>query len=417
MTQTVGSHDHRPYLMKEFISVVEARSIILGQMPVLPPERIVWTEAVGRTLAQPVESRDNIPPFDNSAMDGYAVRSADLLTLPTTLAIIEDIPAGTYPQKTVAPGTCARIMTGAPFPQGADAVAPVEWTENDDGDTVQFNRGPSSGQHVRPAGQDVRDGDLVLEAGHVITPPMVGILATLGYPEIAVSTRPRVAVISTGDELVDPWETLAPGKIRDSNGPSLAAQVVSAGGEALPPFRARDTLESIRAIVEQALDADVLLFSGGVSVGSYDFVKQVLDEMGMELFFWKVRQRPGKPLAYGVLQGRYIFGLPGNPVSSAICFEQYVRPALAKMLGRTMVLRPRHNARLDAPTPKKPGLHYFARGHAFFDETGSLRVRDTGPQASNLYSSMVKANCLFHMPEAMENPPVDTVVQVEWLRW
>ena len=403
--------------MKAFIAVEEARSIILGQMAALPAERVVWTAAVGRTLAEAIRSRDNIPPFDNSAMDGYAVRSADLQTLPATLSVSEDIPAGTFPQKTVVPGTCARIMTGAPFPEGADAVAPVEWTEAGADGHVQFNRAPQPREHVRDAGQDVKKGDLVFEPGQVITPPMIGMMMTLGYPDVAVARRPRIAVISTGDELVDASEALGPGKIRDSNGPALAAQVVSAGGEVLPPLHAPDNPERIRAVVEAALDADVLLFSGGVSVGSYDFVKQVLDAMGMELLFWKVRQRPGKPLAFGLLQGRRVFGLPGNPVSSAICFEQYVRPALAKMLGRQALLRPRHVARLSAPTPKKTGLHYFARGIASFDDAGCLRVCDTGPQASNLYSSMVKANCLFHMPEAMEDPPVGTTVEVEWLDW
>ena len=403
--------------MKKFISVVEARSIILGVMPSMPVERVAWAEALGRTLTQPIRSRDNIPPFDNSAMDGFAVRADDLQTLPATLSVIEDIPAGAFPEKTVVPGTCARIMTGAPFPEGADAVAPVEWTETAEDGTVQFNQAPAPGQHVRAAGEDVQDGELVFEPGQVITPPTIGMLTTLGFAEVEVARRPRVAVISTGDELVDPSEDLRPGKIRNSNGPALAAQVISAGGTVLPPLHARDNVASIRAVVEQALDADVLLFSGGVSVGDYDFVKQVLDEMGMELLFWKVRQRPGKPLAFGLLRDRYIFGLPGNPVSSAICFEQYVRPALAKMLGRRELLRPRHTARLDATTPKKPGLHYFARGRAFFDDAGTLRVRDTGPQASNLYSSMVKANCLFHMPEAMENPPVNTVVHLEWLVW
>jgi len=403
--------------MKEFISIVEARSIVLGMVSSLPTERIAWSNGLRRTLAQLIRSRDDIPPFANSAMDGYAVRASDLQVLPATLPVVEDIPAGTFPQQAVEPGTCARIMTGAPFPEGADAVAPVEWTQQGKDGTVQFNRAPAPGEHVRAAGQDVRDGEVVFEPGQVITPPVIGMLAMLGYPEVEVYQRPCVAVISTGDELVDASEALGPGKIRDSNGPALVAQVASAGAEALPPFRARDTLSSIRHIIEQALDADVLLFSGGVSVGAYDLVKQVLDEMGMELFFWKVRQRPGKPLAFGRLQGRFVFGLPGNPVSSAICFEQYVRPALAKMQGRRELLRPRYTARLDAPTSKKAGLYYFARGCAFYDADGRLCVHDTGPQASNLYTSMVRANCIFHMPEALEDPPVGTLVEVEWLDW
>ncbi len=403
--------------MKEFISVVEARSLILGVVEAQPVERVALADALGRTLAEAVHSREDIPPFDNSAMDGYAVRSEDLRALPATLRVVEDIPAGTFPQRAVEPGTCARIMTGAPFPEGADAVAPVEWTREAGDGTVRFDQAPAPGDNVRLAGKDVGAGEEVFEPGQVVTPPVVGMLAMLGYPEVAVARRPRVAVIATGDELVDPAVPLGPGQIRDSNGPALAAQVASAGGTPLPPLRARDDRESIRAVVEQALEADVLLFSGGVSVGQYDLVKQVLDAQGMELLFWKVRQRPGKPLAVGTLRGRLVFGLPGNPVSSAMCFEQYVRPALAKMLGRRDLLRPRHPARLDAPTPKKKGLHYFARGHAFFDDAGCLRVRDTGDQASNLYASVVRANCIFHLPEAMEDPSVGAVVHVEWLDW
>ena len=403
--------------MKEFISVVEARSIILGTMEPMETERVRLSHALGRTLREPIRSREQIPPFDNSAMDGFAVRVEDLSELPATLKIIEDIPAGTFPQRRVLAGQCARIMTGAPFPDGADAVVPVEWTENGSTDEVQINQAPTPGQHVRKAGKDVEKGEQVFEPGLVITPPVVGMLAKLGYPMATVAQKPRVAVIATGDELVDPSMPLQPGQIRDSNGPALAAQVQSAGGEALPPLRAADTEDAIRNVIEQALEADVLLFSGGVSVGDYDFVKQVLDEMGMQLLFWKVRQRPGKPLAFGLLEGRPVFGLPGNPVSSSMCFEQYVRPALAKMLGRRLLLRPRYAARLTAPTPKKAGLHHFTRGVATYDDNGCLLVRDTGDQASNLYSSVVKANCLFHLPEAMESAEAGTVVYMEWLDW
>ena len=403
--------------MKTFIAIEEARTIILDAVARGPEERVKLEAALGRTLAEPVISRDAIPPFDNSAMDGFAVRTGDLGRLPATLRIIEDIPAGSFPQRAVVAGTCARIMTGAPFPDGADAVVPVEWTEGDDDKTVQFNRAPEAGQHVRLSGKDVQVGERVIEAGEVITPPVVGMLATLGYPEVAVVARPRVAVISTGDELVDVGQSLDPGQIRDGNGPALAAQARSAGASVLPPLRAGDAQASIRAVIEEASGAQVLIFSGGVSVGEYDFVKQVLDDMGMELDFWKVRQRPGKPLAFGRLQDRIIFGLPGNPVSSSMCFEQYVRPALAKMLGRRTVLRARHPAVLAAPTRKVSGLHFFARGQAFFGEDGRLYARDTGPQASNLYSSVVRANCIIHLPEAMEEAETGTPVEVEWLVW
>lgn len=403
--------------MKTFIAVDEARSIVLSHVHVLPADEIATTRSVRRTLRQQICSYDNIPPFTNSAMDGYAVRASDVQIVPVSLAVIEDIPAGAVPRKRIRPGVCARIMTGAPVPDGADAVVPVEWTSEAPQGYVLVNRAPRVGAHIRLAAEDVAAGDLVFEGGQVITPPMVGMMASLGVATVQVSRHPMVAVVATGDELVPVTEPLVAGKIRDSNGPALAAQVVSAGGSVLGPLHAGDDLESIRVAVRAAVAADVLLFSGGVSVGSYDYVKQVLDEMGIELLFWKVRQRPGKPLAFGQIDGRAVFGLPGNPVSSAICFEQYVRPALAKMLGRTTVTPALVSAVLAERTPKKAGLHYFTRGIASYDETGCLQVRDTGPQASNLYSSMVRANCLIHLDEGVEHLAAGTPVMIEWLAW
>lgn len=403
--------------MKTFIAVDEARSIVLRHVPVLPAGEVATTHSVRRTLRQQIRSKDSLPPFTNSAMDGFAVRASDVQLVPAPLVVIEDIPAGAVPQKSIQSGTCARIMTGAPVPEGADAIVPVEWTSETPEGHVLVNSAPARGAHIRLEAEDIAAGDLVFETGQVITPPMVGMMASLGVATVQVSRRPTVAVVATGDELVPVTEALAPGKIRDSNGPALAAQAVAAGGRVLGPLHAGDDLESIRAAVRAALAADVLLFSGGVSVGDYDYVKQVLDEMGMELLFWKVRQRPGKPLAFGRLDGRAVFGLPGNPVSSAICFEQYVRPALAKMLGRTTVIPAPVSAVLEEPTPKKAGLHYFTRGIASYDKAGCLRVRDTGPQASNLYSSMARANCLIHLDEGTEHPAAGAPVMIEWLAW
>lgn len=403
--------------MKSFIAVEEARSIVLHHVHALPAEDVAITRSVRRTLRQQVRSQDNIPPFTNSAMDGYAVRAGDVQFVPASLEIIEDIPAGAVAKMSIRPGACARIMTGAPVPDGAEAIVPVEWTSEAPQEHVLVNRAPRIGAHIRLEAEDMAAGDLVFEAGQVITPPMVGMMASLGVATVQVSRRPTVAVVTTGDELVPVTEPLAPGKIRDSNGPALAAQAVSAGGHVLGPLHAGDDLESIRAAVRTALAADVVLFSGGVSVGRYDYVRQVLDEMGIDLLFWKVRQRPGKPLAFGQIEGRTVFGLPGNPVSSAICFEQYVRPALAKMLGRTTVMPALVSAVLEEPTPKKAGLHYFSRGIATYDPAGCLQVRDTGPQASNLYSSMVQANCLIHLDEGMEHPAAGTPVMIEWLAW
>lgn len=403
--------------MDVFIPVEKARSIIFNTVPRQPIIEVDFQLSLGMTLAADLISPDTIPPFDNSAMDGYAVCSADFANNSARLKVVGEIPAGTVWDKTVVRGTCVKIMTGAPFPAGADAVAPVEWVEMEDGDEVVFNRGPKKGQHVRLAGKDVKAGQLVLEAGEKITPPAIGMMATLGFSRVHVYKAPVVAIIATGDELVQPDEPLEPGKIRNSSSSALAAQVINAGGEVGKQLLARDNRESISRVLTEALEADLLIFAGGVSVGDYDLVKQVLDEMGMETLFWKVKQRPGKPLAFGVIQGKPVFGLPGNPVSSAICFEQYVRPALAQMLNRKQTLRPLHPAILMQDTAKVVGLHFFARGIASYNKEGQLVVSDTGPQASNLYSSMVKANCIFHIPAEVAVAPAGIKVFIEWLFW
>lgn len=403
--------------MEVFIPVETARSIIFDAVSVQPATTLPIEKTLGSTLAIDIVSKDQIPPFANSAMDGFAVRADDFVGGVATLRILEHIPAGATPTQPVVAGTCMKIMTGAPFPEGADAVAPIEWVQDENDTRVVFNKAPAAGQHVRQAGQDVVIGEKIIDAGEVVTPPVIGMMATLGYAEAAVRVAPMCAVVSTGDELVEPGEALTPGKIRNSSGSALRAQVVNAGGKVLPPLLARDNRESIASVIEQALEADVLIFAGGVSVGDYDLVKEVLDDFGMELLFWKVKQRPGKPLAFGRLKEKLVFGLPGNPVSSAICFEQYVRPALAKMLGRKQMLKPLHPATLSTPTVKVEGLHFFARGIASFDASGQLIVQDTGPQASNLYSSMVKANCIFHLPAELGAAPAGTKVQLEWLSW
>ncbi len=403
--------------MKEFISVTEALQIVLENVRSTGSETVSLDGTLHRTLAEDLVSRDDIPPFTNSAMDGFAVRMSDLKDLPKSLTVIEDVFAGTVPLEVVHPGTCSRIMTGAVIPEGADAVVPVEWTREPDEDRVMIERAPLVGQYVRLRGEDVRAGDTVIPSGSIVSPPTVGMMASLGYARVRVARRPTVSVVSTGDELVDVTADLTQGTIRDSNGPALAAQAAAAGAEVLGPFRARDDLADIRCAIEAAREADVILFSGGVSVGSHDFVKRVLDEAGMQILFWKVRQRPGKPLAFGLLTGSVVFGLPGNPVSSAICFDCYVRPALAVMMRRRIVHRRRAVAKLEKPTPKSAGLHWFARGIARYDETGELLVRDTGPQASNLYSSMAFADCLIHLPEHLERADKGIRVEIEWLTW
>ena len=263
----------------------------------------------------------------------------------------------------------------------------------------------------------MRAGDQVFEAGQVITPPVVGMLASLGMGEVLVRIAPGVAIITTGDELVPVDSVPGPGQIRDSNGPALTAQVVAAGGKPLGPFHARDTPESTREALEKAKGADVVVFAGGVSMGERDVVRNVLDEAGWTAIFWKVRQRPGKPLAFGLLDGKPVFGLPGNPVSSSVCFEQYVRPVLAKMLGHPESIGRISKAVLSEPIRKAAGLHHFIRGIAKQGDDGRLLVRPTGLQGSNLYSSMAKADGFIHLPEALENPPAGSEVDFERLRW
>lgn len=382
--------------MRMAIGVEEARRLVLDAARLQPSESAPLADALGRTLAEAVVSRDTIPPFDNAAMDGFAVRTEDFAGGGAVLEILGEAAAGRMPGVALRPGGCVRIMTGAPIPDGADAVAPVEWTE--------------------AAGEDVRPGETLVAAGTVVTPAVVGMAATLGYGRLAVRVPPVVFVLATGDELVDAGEDLGPGQVRDANGPALAAQVVRAGGRVLGPFHVGDDVPGLRAALDRALAADVLVVSGGVSMGTYDLVRDVLDALGADWRFWKVRQRPGKPLAFGTLGDKPVFGLPGNPVSSAVCFEQYVRPALGVMLGHEATRHP-VPAVLAEPVRKAAGLHHFVRGVFEHDPEGRLLARPTGAQGSNLYSSMLRADGFIHLPEDVEDPAAGTPVEVEWLRW
>ncbi len=401
--------------MREFISVEEAEDVVRDRTRVVGTERVSLASAYGRTLAGQVVARGDIPPFDNSAMDGYAVRVADVGTVPVVLPVAYEQAAGTFSGRPVEPGYCVRIMTGAPLPPGADAVVPVEWT--DGGNPVRIERVPVRGNAVRRSGEDVRDGQRVFEGGEIITPPVVGMLAALGYAEVNVGRCPTCAVITTGDELVEPHQTPGRGQIRNSNGPALAAQALAAGGSVSVFAHAKDNPISLAETLRTALDSDVIILSGGVSVGAHDYVKDVLGSLGVEILFWKVRQRPGKPLVFGTRGNCLVFGLPGNPVSSSICFDRYVRPSLARMLGRKVVSRPMRKAALTGNIVKVKGLRYFARGVLAAAGAGGLEVTPTGPQGSGIYSSMAFADCIIHLPEDMENPSSGSVVDVEPLTW
>jgi molybdopterin molybdotransferase len=373
------------------LTVEQALDAILSRLPVLTTERVDVLAAPGRILAEPVRATRTIPPWTNSSMDGYAVRAAD--TGPgRTLAVIGRVTAGTMPASPVGPGQAMRIFTGAPLPDGADAVVPQEDVEARDGHvTLRDTVAPAA--FVRPAGEDVRPGDLVLEPGRRLGAAEVGLLATLGWNPVRVHRRPRVAILSTGDELADLGTEPGPGQIPNTNTYSLLAQVAEAGGEGINLGVAPDRREAIEERVRRAKAADVIVSSAGVSVGELDLVREALTRAGAELHLWKVSMRPGKPVTFGSLGGRPVFGLPGNPVSAMVTFELFVRPALLRMAGCRRIQRMRLRARIaqpiDNPGPRRAYLRVSVTSGP-----GGLEARLTGEQGSGILRSMVLADGL-----------------------
>ena len=340
------------------IRVAEALDAILSSVSALGSERIMTSQALGRVLAEDIVSDVTIPPLDNSAMDGYAVRSGDLAELPARLRVIGDLPAGSRSRVAVGSGEALRIMTGAPVPDGADVVIKQEVTRRD-GDHVEILEREPVAANIRFAGEDIKAGDKVMDSGTCLRPAHIGVLASIKRASISVCQRPRVAILSTGDELVDIDGNLGDGRIVSSNSYSLAALVQENGGTPIMLGIARDTPEDLRACFEQAMHADIIISSGGVSVGDYDFVKDVLRDMGAEMSFWKVAMRPGRPLAFGTIGRTPAFGLPGNPVSAMISFEQFVRPAMRKMSGLKKMFRSTLTAVMDEPVETKTGFNVF----------------------------------------------------------
>lgn len=383
--------------MKRMLSVGEAQEQILSEISVLGEERVPLLEAWGRVLAQDVVAAEDVPPFANSAMDGFALRSADVLNAsedrPIPLRIVETIPAGYAPTRVLLPGTAARIMTGAMVPHGADAVVMVERTRVE-GETVYVADRAERNQHIRPAGEDVRAGETVLRRGQSLRPAEMATLAALNVAEPLVYRRPRVVVISTGDELTPLGEPLQPGKIRDSNRYGLYGQVLEAGAEPIDLGIAPDDPDVVESRLREGLaHADALVTSGGVSVGDYDVVKDVLLRMG-EIRFWRVAMKPGKPQAFGYALGKPVFALPGNPVSSMVVFELFVRPALRKMGGHSDLFRPRRRALMaESVEPDSTGRVHYVRV-VLAEERGGLVARLTGSQGSGVLRSLVLADGL-----------------------
>ena len=399
------------------ISVDDALTIILDAIPVLGLERVHILDSLDRVLGEDVHAPYSIPPWDNSAMDGYAVIHGDIEGAsrqnPAVLNVVGDLPAGYTAQKPIFRGEAIRIMTGAPIPGGCDTVVKVEDT-GAEGDRVKIFNVPARGEHIRRAGEDVMQGSLVLSRGSILRPAAVGMLSSLKRSVISVFRRPTVAVISTGDELIDVDGELSAGKIVGSNTYSLASLVKDSGGQPLVLGIARDNPEALRSIFRAALAADMIISSGGVSVGDYDLVKDMLRELGAEMKFWKVHMRPGQPLAFGVIGGKPTFGLPGNPVSCMISFEQFVRPAILKASGHTRIFRPLIEARLKEPIRKKEGKRYFLRC-CISVEDGAYAVTTTGGQGSGILLSMVKADGLIVLPETKSEFAAGTMVKVQVL--
>ncbi len=396
------------------IPLAEAQQAVVDRCAQLPTVTLPLVEALGHVTAGAVTAAEAVPAFDNTAMDGYAVRSADTAAAPVTLDVVDTLAAGRAPDVAVGPGQAVRIMTGAPIPPGADAVIMVERTRAlDGGGRVVAEVSVPVGNHVRRAGEDLEAGRVVFEPGEVLQPAHVGVLAGLGIHAISVVRRPRVGVISTGDELVDGAEPLALGQVRDSNRYSLLSLVREAGLEGVDLGLVRDDPEAIRATIARGAAAcDAVLTSGGVSMGDYDCVKVVLDEMG-EMSWMQVAIKPAKPFAFGLVGGTPVFGLPGNTVSSMVSFELLARPALRRMMGHAQLHRPRVQAAAASPLRRHPdGKIHFARVVWSYRQ-GRYEVRSAGGQGSHQLSSLAAANGLAVLPDGRG---ADTGDAVELIR-
>lgn len=416
----------------DMMSVEDALSIVLAHVQVLDIEHKPLLECLGQVLASDVRSDADVPPLDNSAMDGFALRAADIAgaaaTAPVVLDVIDQVAAGYVSSRTVKPGTAIRIMTGAPLPAGADTVVPFEDTD----EATRSRHGEAlwrigiltatrPGANVRKRGEDIARGQLVVSSGTLLRPADIGVLASIGAATVPVVRRPVVAILSTGDELVDVDQPLAPGKIRDANSYTSAALVIKYGGIPRMLGIGRDSVDSLNSLLDRALDADLLITSGGVSVGDYDMVKHVLSQRG-ELHLWTIRMKPGKPSAFGLIRrgggrgGLPLLGLPGNPVSSMITFELFVRPAILKMLGLKTLSKPAVMATIEDEIRNGDGRRVFARV-VLRRDGDAYRARLTGPQGSGILSSMSRANGLAIVPESVPKLRPGDLVEVQLLDW
>jgi molybdopterin molybdotransferase len=402
------------FLDMEHLSVTNAQECILESVKPLGTEQVALEQSLGRVLAAEVRANRDLPPYDVSAMDGYALRSADLANIPVTLEIIEDIRAGDMPVRQIRSGQCARIMTGAPVPEGADAVIRVEDTSTAGDGQVQIDVAVRSGNDIRRRGEGMCNGAVVLAEGTEITPGVTGVLATVKSARVQVYRRPRVAILSTGNELEDIDDPVDPDKIPNSNSYALMAQVQALGIAPDLLGIARDDPAELEEYLQRGLRFDVLLVSGGTSVGVHDYVRPVIESLGVRMKFWRVAMKPGHPVAFGLGPEAMFFGLPGNPVSSMVCFEQFVAPALRRMMGHARLYRRTVLARLTHDLKHQPGRTEFVRV-TLAPEPGGYAATSTGAQGSGMLLSMARADGLMVVPAASAGLVAGTQVTVQLL--
>ena len=425
-----GGHHNDSHGHEDMLEVEEAFERIIRHFAPLDAVALPILECLGLALAEDITSPLDLPPLANSAMDGYAVLHADIAgagDAPPTLSVTSAVAAGQVSTDTVTPGNAIRIMTGAPVPNGADTVVPFEETDElerrgrgESLDEIAIHKALPLGSNVRPAGEDVSAGELVLPAGTIVRAAEAGVMASLGLTTARVIRRPVVAILSTGDELTPAGESLQPGHIYDSNSSSVAAGVIAAGGSPRVIGIARDTLDDLHRCIDEAADADLLVTSAGVSKGDYDMVKDVLEQRG-DMNFWSVRMRPAKPLAFGLLHGDQgrplpLLGLPGNPVSALLAFEMFGRPAIRRMLGRDLLARPTVEGVLTGPIFNSDGRRVYARVEVERRD-GTWFASPTGPQGSNILTSLSRANGLAICPADLPRKEAGQAVKIIMLDW
>lgn len=393
--------------------LAEVQREILGSVSPLPDLEVATSEALGLALAAHLPAPHDVPPFTNSAMDGYAVVASDLAEAPTRLEVIEEVAAGHVARSTVVSGTAIKIMTGAPVPSGADTVVRVEDTAME-GSLVTVNVSPEPGENVRPAGGDLARGEVVFPAGTRLTPHHLGVLTSLGVASPLVHRRPRVAVLSTGDEVMSTGERLGPGKIHDSNRPQLISLLEELGAEVIDLGIVPDSPSELQsALAAGAERSDVLLSSGGVSMGEHDVVKEVLAATG-DVSVWQVAIKPAKPLAFGWVHDKPFFGLPGNPVSVVVSFELFARPALLKMMGASHVFRPRVGGVLGADVGTDPAKQVYLR---MIVDYRTWTAHPAGGQASNQLTALARSNAFGVVPVGVAELTAGSAIELEMFRW